>query len=605
MGVPTLFLSIIKNKSYKNVHNGVTNGNVNCDYFFLDYNGIVYKAYERIKKNIEGKNNSKDKIEELLIEEVIRYTRYLICDVVKPKKMTYISLDGPAPRAKMVQQRSRRYKGYHDKIYLQNAKKKYNVSSDNNEWDRSANISPGTNFMEKLSTALLKVMKEKGFSTHNSKMEVLLSNSNVPGEGEHKFLPIIRLMRKKKSTENLKVYMYGSDADLLILAISTHKSNIHIIREIQTESFELKKMYENFEFIQVNINNLRNAFNNDITKNFQGHSFDKIRILNDYIFLTFLCGNDFVMSMPFLKIKKDGLKTLIAIYHNIKNNHTGYLINYDPDSDEIPLLNINFFKELIYEISKKEDFFMKEQQSNINRHMRGFKDDKRAEKESKLTPFEILSDNYIHLEVCNPDHPLFTKYHQEFKKINYNDSYEIWSEQYYNYYYNISKVNSEEYLNIRMQIVTNYLESLMYTLKYYFQGCPSWTWHYKYRTSPLLSDIFYALENNVVSMNNIQFTLGTPYTPFQQLMLILPPQLNNLIPSVLRPIMTDDKLLCTQYYPTEFVLDVTVGIKQEYSEALLPEIDEELLLENVKKYEKKLSNNEIERNTIKEKPVKF
>jgi len=604
MGVPTLFLSIIKNKSYKNVHNGVTNGNVNCDYFFLDYNGIVYKAYEKIKKNIEGKNNSKDKIEELLIEEVIRYTRYLICDVVKPKKMAYISLDGPAPRAKMVQQRSRRYKGYHDKIFLHEAKKKFNVDVDNVEWDKSANISPGTIFMEKLSKRLIGVMKEKGFSTHNIKMEVLLSNSNVPGEGEHKFLNIIRLMRKKKSTENLKVYLYGSDADLIILGISTHKSNLFIIRELASESGDLKKMYENYEFIQVNIDNLRSAFNNDLTKNFKGHNFDKIRILNDYIFLTFLCGNDFVISMPFLKIKRDGLKTLISLYHLIKNNHNGYLVDYNIDSNEVPNININFFKELIYELSKKEDFFMKEQQSNINKHLNGFKDARRLDNESKMTPYEDFSSRYVHLEICNPDNPLFTKYHEEFKKINYNESYEVWSEQYYNYYYNISKANSEEYLNIRMQIVTNYLESLMYTLKYYFQGCPSWTWHYKYRTSPLLSDIFYALENNVVSMNNIQFTLGTPYTPFQQLMLILPPQLNNLVPSVLRPIMTDDKLLCTQYYPSEFVIDVCVGIKKIYSEALLPEIDEELLIETVKSYETKLSKNEIERNTIREKPMK-
>ncbi len=604
MGVPTLFLSIVKNKNYKNVHNGVKNGQNDCDYFFLDYNGIVYKAYERIKKNIESHNYSKDKIEELIIEEVIRYTRYLICDVVQPKKMTYISLDGPAPFAKMVQQRSRRYKGYHDKIYLQEIKKKYNVTSDNNEWDRSANISPGTVFMEKLSNALIKVMKEKGFSIHNNSMEVLLNNSNIPGEGEHKFLPVIRLMNKKKSTENLKVYLYGSDADLIILAISTHKNNIHIIREIQTESFELKKMYENFEFIQLNIDNLRNAFNNDITRNFKNITFDKVRILNDYIFLTFLCGNDFVMSMSFLKIKKDGLKTLIAIYHEIKNNHSDYLINYNPNTNNAPLLNINFFKELIYEISKKEDFFMKEQQSNINRHMKGFKDEKRLEHESKLTPYEVYTSRYIHLEVCNPDHPLFEKYHQEFKKINYNESYEVWSEQYYNYYYNISKTNGEEYNKVKMQIVKNYLESLMFTLKYYFQGCPSWSWHYKYRTSPLLSDVYYALENNVVSMNDIEFVLGTPYTPFQQLMLILPPQLNNLVPSVLRPIMTDDNLACTQFYPTDFILDVSVGIKQEYSEALLPEIDEELLINTVKQYETKLSKNEIERNTIKEKPLK-
>lgn len=604
MGVPTLFLSIIKNKYYKNVHNGVTNGKIECDYFFLDYNGIVYKAYDRIKKEIEGHNHSKEEMEKIIIDEVIRYTKYLICDVVQPKKMAYISLDGPAPRAKMVQQRSRRYKGYHDKIYLQEAKKNYHVEMDKIEWDRSANISPGTDFMEKLSNRLLEIMKIKGFSIHNPKMEIILSNSNVPGEGEHKFLPVIRLMRKKKTTENSSVYLYGSDADLLVLATSTHKNNMHIIREIQFENtLELKKLYESYEFIQVNIDNLRTAFHNDLTRTLESNQhFDKNRILNDYIFLTFLVGNDFVMSMPFLKIKKDGLKSLIAIYHEIKSNH--YLINYDPNSDNVPIVNVDFFKELIHMISKKEDMFMKNQQKEIERHMKGFKDERRMIAEEKSTPFEIFSTRYIHLEICNPDHPLFEKYAPEFKKIDYNEDYEIWSEQYYKYFYNISKENMKEYLDFRMKIVKNYLESLMFTLKYYFQGCPSWNWHYKFRTAPLLHDVYYALNNNIIDMNNLDFTLGVPYTPFQQLMLIFPPQMDFLVPSILRPIMNDDKLLCTQFYPTDFKLDVLIGIKQEYSEALLPEIDEELLLSTVKKYEAKLNEVEKSRNIIRDKPLR-
>jgi 5'-3' exoribonuclease 1 len=142
----------------------------------------------------------------------------------------------------------------------------------------------------------------------------------------------------------------------------------------------------------------------------------------------------------------------------------------------------------------------------------------------------------------------------------------------------------------------------MFAMKYYFQGCPSWSWHYKYRISPLLSDVYYVLENKLNDMNNIKFELDSPYTPFQQLMLILPPQMNLLLPSVLRPIMTDDKLLCTQFYPIDFKLDVTVGIKTQYSEAILPEIDDKLLIETVKKYEKKLNAEEKERNTISEKP---
>ena len=91
MGIPTFFLKIITNKYYKNIHSGVNNGKIECDYFFLDYNGIVYSAYEKIKKDIEGKNLSKNDIEDIVINEVVRYTKYLICDVVKPKILTYIA----------------------------------------------------------------------------------------------------------------------------------------------------------------------------------------------------------------------------------------------------------------------------------------------------------------------------------------------------------------------------------------------------------------------------------------------------------------------------------------------------------------------------------
>jgi len=602
MGVPTFFLSILKNKYYKNVHSAVQNGKLNCEYFFLDYNGIVYAAYERIKKNIEGNNFSKEKIEELIINEVIRYTRYLICEVVKPSKLTYIALDGPAPRAKMVQQRSRRYKGYYDKIYMQNEKKKFKLNSDEVEWDRSANISPGTDFMEKLSNKLLEIIKSKGFSTHNPKMQVLLSNSNVPGEGEHKFLPLIRSMRKKESTKNSKIYLYGKDADLIVLAISTHKSNMHVIREVDLQTPEMKKLYESYEFIHINIDNLRNAFTNDLTRSFENRQFDKIRIINDYIFLTFLVGNDFVISLPYLKIKKDGLETLIAVYRSIKMNRDEYLINYHPDKEDSPTLNIDFFKELIGEMSKKEDFLMKKQQKEVDRLMRGSYDNRRMEEESRLTPFEIFQTRYIHLQVCSPDHPLFHKYHEEFKKIDYNKDYEVWKEEYYKFYLNIDKSIQDEYLNMRINLVRNYLESVMFNLKYYFQGCPSWQWHYKFRVSPLLTDIHYVLENNIIDMNNIQFEEGSPYTPFQQLMLILPPQMDFLIPTALRQIMRDDKLLCTQFYPIDFRIDATVGQKTQYSEAILPEINEELLIDTVKKYEKKLTAKEIERNTIRTKP---
>ncbi len=606
MGIPTFFLNILRNKFYKNVHSGVKNGEIDCNYFFLDYNGIVYSAYERIKKNIEGNNMTKSKIEEMIINEVIRYTKYLICDVVRPSKVTYIALDGPAPRAKMIQQRARRYKGYHEKIFLNSEKKRLHVQYDENEWDRSANISPGTEFMFKLSDALIGVMKAKGFSTHNPSMEVILSDSNVPGEGEHKFLPIVRAMKMKEGTKDLKVYFYGKDADLIVLAISTHKNNVHILREVQMETKQMRDLYSSFEFVDVNIDNLRSAFNHQLTRTFNGsgQSFDKMRILNDYIFLTFLVGNDFVLSMPFLKIRNDGLEILIAIYHEIKMNHADYLVIYNPYKNDAPQVNIAFFKEIIFEVSKKEDFLMKKQQIELNKLMGGYKDARRVEEESKMTPYEIISTRYTHLQVCSPDHPLFGKYHEEFKKIDYNQDYEQWSEEYYKYFFHISKDNMTEYMEMKKSIVQNYLESIIFTMKYYFQGCPSWQWHYKFRVSPLINDVYYFLDNGLIDINNISFEIGSPYTPFQQLMLILPPQLDKLVPAPLRPIMNDDTLLCTQFYPTDFRLDVASGIKTQYSEAILPEIDEELLVNTVKQMELKLSAQDKDRNIIREKPVK-
>jgi len=601
MGVPTFFLNIIKNKYYKNVHSAVQGGKVSCDYFFLDYNGIVYKAYERIKKNIENNKLTKNDIEELLIQEVIRYTQILICDIVRPTTITYIALDGPAPRAKMVQQRSRRYKGYYDKMYIQEEKTKMGLNNDI-DWDKSANISPGTEFMQKLSNALLDAIKTKKFMIHNNDMKVILSDSNVPGEGEHKFLPTIKEMRKKESYKNSNVYIYGSDADLIILAMSTHKNNIHIIREV-TDTRELKKNYEGYDFLQLNIDNLSKAFNNELTKTLKIKVFDKIKILNDYVFLTFLVGNDFVLSMPFLKIRKDGLKMLIAIYNDIKSNFNDYLIDYHPDiPNSKPTINVPFFSKIIEEIEKKEDDEMKHQQVLLNQLLSGKKDEKRMEEETKMTPFDIFLSRYSHLEVCSPDHPLFEKYHNEFKKINYNQDYEIWKKEYYKYYLNIDPENEIEYLRVRMDIVKNYFESLVFNLNYYFNGVPSWRWHYKYRITPLFSDLTYALQNNIININEIVFEKGNPYTPFQQLMLILPPQMNGLLPTVLRPIMLDDKLLCTQFYPIDFRLDVAIGIKTIYSEAILPEIDEELLIGTIEKYEKKLNEREKERNRISEKP---
>ena len=607
MGVPTLFKKIIHNKYYKNIHKGVKEGKTECDYLFMDYNGIVYNAYENIKKDIELNDYNKAKIEELVLEEVIKITQHVICNVLKPKKMTYIALDGPAPRAKMVQQRSRRFKAILDKQFFSDLKKKFKMSEAKESWDRSANIAPGTVFMEKLSNRIIKAMKEKTFQRHNDGMKIIFNNGNSPGEGEHKFLDILRNMRNMVSKKDDKIYLYGRDADLIELAVCTHKSNIYIIREIKAENDKvLDELYQDYTYMELNIDNLKNGFYNDIIrkdgfKEKEGiivKKKDKIRLLNDYIFVTFFAGNDFVLSLPFLKIKKKALIKVITIYQEIKDNFEDYLVLYDINKNEKPKINIEFLKEIYKKIHEKEDEWMKKDvQSEINKYLSGYMDERTVESESKLSEYEKIVTRYTHMHVASPHHPLFEKYSKDFRIINYDDTYSKWRVDFYNYYLGN---HEKERLDL---LIENYLESLYFTLNYYFVGCPSWSWHYKFRVAPLLGDVYSYLEEKSLSIieRANEFELSSPFTPFQQLLFILPAQYKHMLPEVLHPIMIDSKVGATQYYPDSFKIDVTFGSKTMYSEAILPEIDDEYLLKIIKEYEEKLSIEDKARNVIRTK----
>ena len=606
MGVPSLFISLVRNKAYKNILTGIEPGNTNCDYLLLDFNALIYDAYKRVSGMIRGRNINKITLEGNIIQELITHLQHLICDVIQPKKCTYFAIDGPAPRAKMVQQRSRRYKGIQKNLFIEQLRERLHLETEES-WDASANIAPGTQFMERMTEELERVMKNKGFSRHNTGMEVVLSTSNNPGEAEHKIMPILRSLMRNQRTVDDVVYIDSKDADLIVLSTMTHKSNVHIIRRTEGENDRnIQESFGSFEFIQFNIDALRSGWETELMKENQFENVNPIRLLNDYNFLTFLVGNDFVPALSYMRVKRDGLKVLKTIYNEIKKNHTHYLIDYDPmDVNSEPRINHSFLRDLFVELAKKEDRSMKEEYRLIKRLMGGFREPRRIESEETKTPYEIELTRYDHLEVCSPDHPLFGQYHEEFKKIDYDLNKEVWKEQFYQYYLGVSRDNMDEYNERRVEMVINYLESLEFTLKYYFKGVPSWTWNYRFRTCPLPSDVVYVLNNVLRDVNDIQFTLGSPFTPFQQLMLILPPQNANLVPPQLRPIMTELEMGCVQYYPEGFQLDVFSGIKTIYSEAILPEIDVDVLMARVREQEENMNESDKKRNEIRTKPKKY
>eukprot|EP01135_Chromosphaera_perkinsii_P007643 Nk52_evm99s914 gene=Nk52_evmTU99s914 len=425
MGVPGLFRFITQR--YPDVVRDCDDvPNPEFDNLYLDFNGVVHLCTHEIHK-VQGTC-----LDETTLATIYGYLEALF-DIAQPKKLLYLAIDGVAPAAKLSQQRQRRFISHKAFLDFYQDKKEMEgwtgeiVLRPEEAFDLNV-ITPGTQFLEDVTAAMVYyVIKKMNEDSKWKKIKVIISGHRVPGEGEHKIVDFIR--RKKSSPNydsNTRHCFYGLDADLILLALSTHEPHFCLLREKITYSgramlneADLKKnvSYKDargFEYFHVGLLRqyleLEFSFKEGSTTELNEpmvpiptkHDvyFNLERTIDDIIFLTFFSGNDFLPCLPGTNIHDGGLEELFVCYNEAREHilsENSKVLSYAGDekynSDKNFLVNatnceINwvFFKRVLSLISTKEASSLKRIREGLNKRRQ-----EQAEDEGSLEE-EVLDE---------------------------------------------------------------------------------------------------------------------------------------------------------------------------------------------------------------------
>lgn len=530
MGIPSYFSYIIKN--YPNIIRNLKYfDDKTMHHLYMDCNSIIYDAVYSLNQADFDFIGFENEVIEIVIKNIKMYI-----DIIRPSKTIFIAFDGVAPFAKMDQQRTRRYKSL---FTNQNSFVKNNIPNNNaNLWNTAA-ITPGTEFMEKLSKRIEYEFKytEKKYHCDN----IIVSCSNEVGEGEHKLFNHLRI----NDFKNDNVGVYGLDADLIMLSIFHLKycKNVFVFREAPEflkSSIPIEIIGQNNEPYFLDIEHLASCILNEMSCKFSDN-----RRIYDYVFLCFFLGNDFLPHFPAMNIRTHGIQGLLDVYRLYIGNHSDrfFIVN-----DKIQWKNIGIF---LNEIAKSEHELL------LNEYFLRDKFDKRHFLET--TPEE--KDDIVNTV------PIIYR-----QKERYICPQEIgWDNRYYKTLFDFTKNNE----NIKM-VCNNYLEGLEWVFKYYTNGCSNWRWKYNYHYPPLFSDLCKFVphfEMDFFDINN-KPNKNKPFSKLAQLCYVMPKSNLELLPKNICMFL---KTNYSELYPDEY--DFEWAFCRYFWEAhpLLPDIPLKLL----------------------------
>ena len=537
---------------------------------------------------------------------------------MRPGRLLYLAVDGVAPRAKMNQQRSRRFRSAKEAEVAASERLARGENTDALESHRrfdSNCITPGTDFMLKLSLAMQKWVEFKMQTDPFWKQgaDVIVSGPDVPGEGEHKVMDFLRQSKELAASGKLKrpIYapnythvLYGLDADLIMLGLVTHEPNFMLLREKMSvvmagrgrSKYRKKKDmldYNENDFEVLELRALRQMLSLQFRKFADAGQlkveYDLERIIDDFVFMCMLVGNDFLATCPHLSIETGALSMMMSNYIDLLPEWQGYLTKKEK-------IHPQRLEEFMYSLAIYEEEHFKRRGFEENEP--GWKLSAENEEEEEdfygtlysgePTPECAVGANRVGgKEPPEEDRPMAPPGNRSFRR-KHPDSF---SRSYRDFYYE-TKLGWKPQdrcrtLFRRRAHVRDYLEGLHWNTNYYHNGCQSWNYFFPHLYSPLATDMvnlgeFYDHADEE-GFCTFEFEHGTPFPSLAQLLSVLPPQSADLLPKPMAELMLNQASPLLEYYPADFESDPN-GKRQSWEAIVkIPFIDADMLLDTVEK----------------------
>jgi len=560
--------------------NSLIHNNAQLVYAYGERYNHKYGNYEgsllKEKRKLYIKTVSKEQLEKELFtsigNDILRLVR-----AVNPTEYLFIAIDGPVPQAKVVQQRTRRFKNSKKEASpqtqgVQSAVQTFQaggipsipitetgvinldslgqqgvtLQDDVMLFDPNA-ISPGTDLMVKLDTYLRGFLERH---INNLTKVVYYSSHLAPGEGEHK---IMDYFRQGRITGDKAHVFYGMDTDLILLTMALGTSNILLWREDVEDILDIDALKY---ILSAKLGGSPTA-------------------IDDFILIMNFFGNDFLPVQPGFDDFTHSIDDIIAVYKYLYQNYQITLTSRDSTGANINWVN---FMQLLNQLNAYESTFLRKESNRpkwdpitdpLNKQ-HGF-----LKKESYEYATHIAhEDGTVETSEFNYDNFRNFWYHHEFTPKGDPEL--------------VKRVLGESALDITVPkieaMVKRYLNTIAWIFGYYFNGATriNLKFFYNYYHTPLLSDVYNYMASNENWISDLNEYLPTERNVFpnvlQQLLSISPPSSVGLLPPELRVMMTDPKSELIDYYPIDFIVDYELKDKAYKGIPLIPFVDPDRIL---------------------------